>query len=95
MILVDYMHMHVFSINFPWISLILGGFRWISWISGVQGLAWVQPVAACGGLVLLPLTRNPLMEGWILESWRLGGLETWRLGLEAWLACELGMEVEG
>ena len=58
----------------------LDGFRWISWISGVGGLA------AYGGL-WPPVAREswPLnkriggLEHRILEAWRLGGLEarTW------------------
>ena len=79
----------------------LGGFRWISWISGVRGFPacgslW-RPVAACG-VRWRPLETlsSPLkkvygaLEAWILDAWRLGGLEAWSLvalaeagGLEA------------
>ena len=40
--------------GFRWNSVDFDGFRWISWIPGVEGLStcgnlW-QPVATCGGL---------------------------------------------
>ena len=57
--------------------------------SGAQGLptdlAGCRPVAACGGIVHPPLTRNPLV------AWMLGCLDAWMLGcLDAcWVACWL------
>ena len=80
----------------------LHGFRWISWISGVRGFPacgglWRDfggTLAAFGGT--LETFSSPLkkvygaLEAWILDAWRLGGLEAWRLvalaeagGLEA------------
>ena len=53
-------------------------------------------MATCGGIVLLPINRNPLvLEAWILESWRLGGLEvSWARRLDpldhwAWVQAHL------
>ena len=76
----------------------LSGFRLISWISGVRGFSLLadlcRPLASFGGLwhrLSSPLMKiYGALEAWILDAWRLGGLEAWRLvalteagGLEA------------
>ena len=81
--------------GFRWFYLDLGGFKWISGVSGVESRA------ACGALCrpVVPESSSPLQTSplsntysfWSLEAWMPGCLEAWRLGLylsafESWTA---------
>jgi len=58
---------------FKWIRVDLGGFGRISWIPGVGGLS------TCGGLKSRAATPKERLQTPILQVWRLGGLDAWRL----------------
>ena len=82
----DFIDITVSSIDFQWISSILGVFMWfyvicvvLGGFHGFQAYKVWQPVAACGDGLL------PLKEDSRLQSCRFGGLEAWMPGcLEAW-----------
>ena len=66
----------------------LGGFRWISWIPGVEGLS------TCGGVktgAATPLT-NLCSDAGVgrLEAWMPGCLDIWYSGVFMWFYLHLG-----